>query len=487
MISLFFALAVAQDAPVEAPADADEAVETEAAGAPVRSSPPAVIPAEFIELDELTSYDLGGGRVAWHVRVPGVRKVSVEVTQWSGTYAMDQWPTPMANYAMDIADVAAGGWDAESFEILQDVHDMMLYSWISDHRGGVTLQLPREDLALGMEAVGAILRSPAFPKKEVKQWVREDLIELTVWAPTDMRQVSYAALDHAWYPADHILGARPDLDAMKKVKAGDLVDKQQSWRQTGPVTILVVGDVAWEEVELMVSDAVEGIGTTAERSPELAFAPPSASRVVAVDMPGQKQTALRLAYAAPPRFHEDAVAFGAMNWALGGHFLSRLNANLREEKGFTYGAGSGYTRSRQAGRLTVRVDVKAENTAAAVTEIEREITRLVEGGVTAEELDMAARSTMAWWNGTRETARSASGFYSQVLAYEETVAARLERVQSSEELTPEDVQKVAEAWLGETPSVWVVVGDRSAIEGQLDELGWEVEWITTNQAILGTF
>ena len=100
---------------------------------------------------------------------------------------------------------------------------------------------------------------------------------------------------------------------------------------------------------------------------------------------------------------------------------------------------------------------------------------------------MAARSTMAWWNGTRETARSASGFYSQVLAYEETVAARLERVQSSEELTPEDVQKVAEAWLGETPSVWVVVGDRSAIEGQLDELGWEVEWITTNQAILGTF
>lgn len=470
-------------AAVTAPAEAPAATAT----GPERSSPPAVVPAAWIALDEPKVIDLGGGRTARYVRIPGVRKVGVSVTLHQGTYELAEWPTELAKGALNFADLATIGHDAESLSILRDVHDLELTSWIGQHAGGVQLLVPPEDLALGLDLLGDVLREPAFPAKEIKQQLRDQRLYYTVDAPTSLRAVSSSAMEYAWAPADHPYGARPDLKDMKRLSSNKLLDQIATWRASGPVTALVVGDVAWEDVEAGLKAALDGVGAAGDRAPELELPAPTETRVVAVDMPGQAQSALRLRYAAPSRDHADRVAFYATNWALGGHFLSRLNANLREDKGFTYGSGSSFRPAKHQGSVTVYVDVKVENTAAAIREIEKELGRLVSEGITAEEIDMARQASVSEWNGTRETANSARGFYASLVADDETVQTMRARGDQLEALTPEATQKVAAEWLGEDPHVWVVVGDRAALEPQLESLGWTVEWVVPTDAVLGQF
>jgi zinc protease len=177
-----------------------------------------------------------------------------------------------------------------------------------------------------------------------------------------------------------------------------------------------------------------------------------------------------------------------INWVLGGHFLSRLNTNLREDKGYTYGAGSSYQADRTFGYATLRVDVPSEHTKDAIVEIERELDRLVAEGVPATDREMAYRSWAAAWNNQFQTASSAVGLYNAVSREDSTVKARRDRIAAAQTLTTEATLTAAQAWLGkDKPRVWVVVGDRTQVAPQLNALGWTVEWVSPESAILGSF
>jgi predicted Zn-dependent peptidase len=173
---------------------------------------------------------------------------------------------------------------------------------------------------------------------------------------------------------------------------------------------------------------------------------------------------------------------------LGGHFLSRLNTNLREDKGYTYGAGSSYQTGQTYGHATIRVDVPSEHTRDAIVEIGHEIARLVAEEVPTAELAMAYRSWAAEWNNQFQTASSAADLYTQVSREQGTVKDRRDRIAAAETLSTQATQIAAQTWLGDNqPRVWVVVGDRAQVAPQLDALGWKVDWISPSQAILGSF
>lgn len=485
MSPLVFLLSLALAAEPEA-ADVTEAPEPVEAAGPERSVPPGVQPADWLDLAEPEVHKVGNHEV-WHVKVPGVRKIEVVVYVWQGSVELYGRPDEAAN-ALGFASVATENRDAQALEIETDIHDISLSAWGGYHEGGASVSAPAESIERGLEILGEVLHQPTYPKAEIKQHIRDKTLYLTVDGPSSLSRAAWGALANAWYPADHPYGVRPDLKQLKKLKSKDLIARQAAWRTSGPVSALVVGDVEFETLAPKLEAVLKGLGGGKDGRPEeLAFDAPDATRVVAVDMPGQAQTALRLRYDAPPMDHDDEVAFDTMAWVLGGHFLSRLNANLREEKGFTYGAGASYGRQDTRGTLTVYVDVKAENTGEAIAEIQGEVARLAADGITAREKAMAKEAVLADWNGTRETARSARWFYGTLLENEDTVAATLEQARSIDELSLEDIAATASSWLVDKPHVWVVAGDRSAIESQLESLDVDVTWITPVQAIQGTF
>jgi zinc protease len=424
---------------------------------------------------------------SWYVRVPGVRKIAIHAVIGRGIVELEGMPDALGRATGALADVAAGDLSGAELSSMRDRYEIELWSAGRLHDAEVSLVVPKDELARGVELQRMVLATPAFPKKDVKRWVLDQELYYTVNGPSSQSGVASAAMSFAWFPADHAYGARPDLAELETVKTRDLRARWEAWTHEAPITLVVTGDVPWETVEPAVLQVAEGLGAKLVPGEALVVAPP-ASRIIAVDMPGQTQVAVRLRMEGPPRTHADLPAMQATNFLLGGHFLSRLNRNLREARGFTYGSRSAYAFAETWGNVTVEVDVKAENVAATILEIERELQRFVNEPVPPEELDAMRRSLDADWNRTFETAETAMGLYRRALTNEATVAQLRERLVKVGETTTEDVARVTRKWLdADRTRVWVFVGDRKTLEPQLVGLGAPVEWIDPPTAILGRF
>jgi len=487
------ALAASHDeaTPADVAAATDEATEPNAAPpGPIvdRTSPPPVQPPEVLVLPEPVVHQLTPAVTVYHVRVPGVRKVEIALLPRRGQASVTG-TTGVEGAAVGwLADAASQTHTAAEFSELEDLHSVDVYSGLYTFDGKVGVEGPLPELDTALDMLTEIVRGAAFPKTETKRWVLDQYQYFGVSGPSSQGRVAARADGFGWFPADSPYGARPDPGTLASIEPAALEAHYRRWLSESPIDVLAVGDFAFEDVEMRLLAMVEGLGQPGDLEPQPTLAAKDGNRVIAVDMPGQEQVALRLRTEAPPQQHEQRVAMRAINYVLGGHFLSRLNTNLREEKGWTYGSRSSYQVRDAYGYLSINVDVGAENTAAAVREIEGELQRLVDEGVTADELQLAYRRMVAGWNNTNITAAEAFESYEMAIDDRESMETLRARYVDLADLTPEQLKAVAAEWLHpDKPRQWVLVGDRAQIEAHLEELGWTAEWLTPQQAILGRF
>lgn len=488
MITLLtLSLALAQD---PAPADAETTEETaaEAPAGPDRSAPPEVVASSPLELSDPEVHKLHDGVTVHFVPLDNVRKVQISVNAWRGSMDVGGDMSWSGRAVGELMDMATTSRDAEAIELLGAMHDLSVWSTgTGAHQQGLYLEVPLADLAIGLDLLGDVLRNPAYPGKELKRYRKESSFYWTAVAPTDLGTLASSARGAAWYPADHPFGKRRDLAELADVKPAVLAERSAQLWQESPIDILVVGDLTWSDVEEPLTAMFEGLGSPGERNYVPTFDGAKASSIVAVDLPGE-QAAVRLRMAGPRFDHADKLAAELVDYALGGHFLSRLNKNLREDKGFTYGSRSYLYAGRSAGVWDISVDVKAENVTAAMTEIENELAALVASGVEPGEIGSAVRETVQSWNRTRLTAETADRLYERLLDEELTAAEARAQLLSTAEISVEETQRVASEWLGtDAPRLWVIVGDRSALEAPLAEVGLPVKWISPEDAVFGRF
>jgi zinc protease len=464
---------------------------------PDRSRPPPVQESPLLEHPAPEVHPIAPGVEAWHVQVPGVRKVAVHLVMGRGIYEWKGDPT-FPNRAVGVlADMAAGDLSGAELSTERDMHEVDLWSALRLHDGELSLLVPKDWLSKGLELQKLVLTEPAFPKKDVKRWILDQQLYYTVEGPASQAVLANSTLAYAWFPPNSPYGVRPDLNELALVKSKDLQKRWADLLQNVPITAIVVGDLPWSEIEKPLTELLAGTGRGVPAGQTLEIKPPEKTQVLAVDMKGQEQVAIRLRMAAPPRNHEDSAEMMASNFVLGGYFLSRLNRNLREEKGFTYGAGSQYVFTETYGSVTVSVDVKPENLAETVTEIEGELKGLyapapaAEEGpdLLAEELLASRRTFASDWNRYFERADSAMGLYRSILRQKQTVAQARQVVLDVGAAAPADVRRVSEQWFGpEAPRTWIIVGDRASIEAELIDAGLVgAKWLTPTDAILGKF
>jgi zinc protease len=179
---------------------------------------------------------------------------------------------------------------------------------------------------------------------------------------------------------------------------------------------------------------------------------------------------LRIGQVGVPRSNPDYVPIQVMNTGLGGLFSSRINMNLREQHGYTYGAFSTFVFRRGAGPFYSGGSVRTDVTAPATREIINELERIRSSDVTAEELkiskDAFARSLPGLFETTAQTVGSISQLfvYNLPLDYYRQLPARIDAV------TTADIRRVAGKYLTPDSMVIVAVGDRSRIEAEMRKL-----------------
>ena len=485
MFSVLFSVAFAapDEAPPEAP-DADSAAEAPAG--PDRSGPPEVLPPIPLDLDDLTQHSLGEGLDVWLVNVPRLRKAEIEVIWWKGRTDLSQGYDPAEAAMASIWRTATEKYDGDALSELTDVLDVDLWAYLGDHRAGAGVQVPLEDLDQGLDILADVALHPTFPKRELKLDQEQTERYYTVIGPASPSRVTNAAMSYAWNPADHPYGYRPDPEAYGALKQSDLVAVHERLVQQGPVSIVVVGDITWEDLEPRLKSRFGELGASGERSEVLDAPTPTESRAILIPMEDTEQVSISMRLAAPGRLDDRYATMSAVGYALGGHFLARINKNLREEKGWTYGAGAYYSAGKKRGSFNVSVDIPGDKVAGAVREIEKEFANVVSGGVTQDELDAWWRGEVMSFNTVRGTLDDATRFYSALLVEEVEVKDRRARLDAFEAVSIEDTQTVAGEILGEdAPRIWVFTGPEEAIQAAADDLGLDSEIVPPRKAILG--
>jgi len=489
MVLVLGAALAADTPPAAAPAPEPAAAPAPAPDAPDRSGPPPVEAPVPMKLPEPVVWQVSPGVRAEVVTVPGVRKVSGAVWLGRGCLDLDGTVTDACVMTGALQDVATVDYDSDALEIAEDLDDTSVTSTeFGLRRAAISFETPHEKLLTGLGLLTEVIRSPTFPGREVRQGCLQRSYWFTTQGPADLQSVAGQLMTYGWYPEDSPWGPRPDPLATIRIKPRDLRDRYGRLLAQAPITVMLVGDVERADIQDALAKAFAGVGVAGDKAPDPPFQPTPGTRVLAADMPGQAQAVVMVRTDAPGRGDADRLAFKVVDWALGGHFLSRLNANLREDKGYTYGAGSRYAIHETHGTWTARATVKSENLGASITEIGKEIARARDGGLRADEIDGAWKEWVGNWNTVQQTSNSAFQFYGHLSECGRSLDRARAELDTVEAMKPETTEAVARKWLAaDGPWLWVVVGDRKEIEPQLKAQGLDVTWVSPQNAVTGAF
>lgn len=329
-----------------------------------------------------------------------------------------------------------------------------------------------DNLADALPLLTEMVRSPAFAEAEFDRYKAQ---RLATAAHRRMDPASLAADFHARCVygeedtyARPLSGTEASLDALESGHAHEYVAARYGPAQAA---VVVVGDVESGEV-LQLAD--QGFGDWSEQSaapPEAVVAGREPMRSIhVVHRPGSVQSEIRVGHVGVSRFIEDYLPLTVVNLVLGGSFSSRLNLNLREHHGFTYGVRSTFVARRNRGPFVVSTAVENSVTAAAVREIFREIEALSESGPTAEEVDGATSYLAGVFPLRMESTGQVASRIAGLIVFGLPADYYREYRDRIREVTRDQAAAAARCYIRPRELCTVVVGDADVIAPGLEDL-----------------
>lgn len=339
----------------------------------------------------------------------------------------------------------------------------------------VGVEVPAERLAPALELLAEVVREPAFPPREVERLRDQRLNDLLQAKADPSRRADEAYLATIYDPASPY--ARPSgglRDTVAGIDAAVVARAHGSWAGFERAALVIGGDLARIDLpailEPVLGDLAPAPGAVAPSAPS------DAGRldrpvVRVVHRAGSVQSELRVGHRGLPRSTPDFHAVSVMSAILGGLFNSRLNMKLREEKGYTYGAGAGFDFRRHAGPFTARAAVNTDATAPALADLVAELRRMREVAPSDAELRAARDYLVGVFPLRFETPGPVVAAVTGIVTYE-LPDDELERYRPAiEAVTADDVLAAARAHLDLERLGIVLVGDADAVAADVDALG----------------
>ncbi len=238
----------------------------------------------------------------------------------------------------------------------------------------------------------------------------------------------------------------------------------------GDSALVLVGDVTPVEAKNLAEQFFGKWTGNASAAITLPPAPtPGPTHVVIVDKPGAPQTALEAFGVGVPANSPDLQTLQVMNYVLGGSFASRINMNLREVHGYTYGANSGYQNYRGGGPFVAGGLVKTDVTGPAATQLMYEIKRFPTNPPTDAELNEAKVARIQSLPGQFETTGAIAGSLTSIFLYDRSLDYYAKLPAKYSAVTAADVQRVAKEDVHPDQLIIVAAGDRAKIEPELKD------------------
>jgi zinc protease len=351
----------------------------------------------------------------------------------------------------------------------------------------LSLHTPTAQLDSAMTLFTDVALHPAFPAADLER-VRK--VRLTSLQQQRDRAPAIAdrAFANALFGDSHPYGrALAGTEAsVASISRDDLVSFYNTYYRPNNATLLVVGDVRPDDVERRAQAMFGGWARADIPAVTTSNANgPKATMLVLIDKPGAAQSSFRLGGIGAARTTNDYFALQVLNTILGGSFTSRLNQNLRETHGYTYGASSGFGLRRSAGPFMAAAEVVSAKTDSALIQFTKEL-RAIRDTVPSAELAKAKRYLQLGLPEDFETNGSIAAQMLPLITYGIPLDFYASAVQNIGAVTQADVQRVARQYVDPDHLTVVIVGDRKTIEPGLRALNPGVIVVRDVRDVLGT-
>ena len=431
-----------------------------------------------LEFPELQRSELSNGIkviLAERHDIPVVR-LSLELP---GGYAADVGhKLGTASFTMGMLDEGAGGMDAIAFSNRAESLGAQLGAGAALDGANAYLSALKENLDPSVALFAQMLREPTFAEKELER-VRQTWIAGIRQEKARPNSSALRLMPPLLYGAGHPyaipFSGTGSEDSIAALTRADLVGFHAQWVRPEGATLIVVGDTTLAEILPVLETHLgswKGTGPAPGTVAVPAVALPAQPRVFLVDQPGAIQANIFVGQAVPSTMDEKAIEFEIANSVLGGEFSSRLNMNLREDKGWAYGSYSFVQGAKGQRPWLAFAPVQIDKTIESLGEIRREVTQYVTGEVPATLAEVAKiqATEIRSLPGSYETTASVMGAIGGIVRFgrpDDYVVQRRARIEA---LTPAEVNAAA-ATIKPQALTWVIVGDLSKIEAGVRDLG----------------
>lgn len=419
------------------------------------------------------TFTIGSGTqvMLWHK--PELPLVSVDFVFTPGGPLDTPAKAGQHTLAAQMMGEGAGPYSASEFADAVQSLGATFNAGASTDSGNVSMTVVKRNFDKAIDLARLALREPTMKAQDWERVQRlhiDDLKQasdnpMVVAGRVGQRVLFGDASPFAW-PSD---GTEATV---AKLALGDIKDAQQRLFSPGHLTVVVAGDVTKDEVAKAMAKLFEGWTGGEPRKPAPAIAPIASKdlRVVLVDKPGAVQTVVRYVTPGPRVTDKNRVAYRLINTILGGSFTSRLNANLREAHGYTYGAGSRFVMNASTGYFLARASVKADVTGASLQEFASEFERIRNGDISESELVKARETlrteTIQSFEGVGGTVSTAASLVIDGIPFDSLG----KDVASMQGMSAGDLNALARAALPIEQGVLVLMGDKELIKKQIADL-----------------
>jgi zinc protease len=332
-----------------------------------------------------------------------------------------------------------------------------------DELAWVSVDALARNLSPSLDLLADVTRNPRFEKAEVAR-VRNETLASIQAARAEPRDGASRAFAAQLFGKSHPYGT-PSVgtaESVERLRLKDVRDFHAQWWHAGNAGFVVTGNVS----EGALKDLLEarfGVwkARPAARTPVAPATAPLKTRVVFVDQPGAVQSVLRIGGISPARNDAGFMAANVAGTLVGGMFSSRINMNLREEHGWSYGAFAGFAESRDAGTFSVRTQVQADKTAPAVVEILKELAAAAAKAPTPEEMSLTQDYLLKSLPGNFDTNATTAGSFLAIPQFGMGPDLWAKYVTEVKTVDAPTAQAAAQKWFAPEHLIIVVAGPRT--------------------------
>jgi zinc protease len=321
-----------------------------------------------------------------------------------------------------------------------------------------------------------IILHPRFDAKDFAR-LQKQRLESIASQSTQATTIANNVFARLIYGENHLMGISSlgKKETIESLSADDIRKYYSSYISPSGSSLVIVGDIDKEPVMTKLSFLKKWNGNKINHNPDPAIPSIDKTKIYLVNKEKAPQSEIRIGYMSIPYDATgDNYKATIMNYALGGAFNSRINLNLREQHGFTYGARASFSGTKYSGPYTASAGVRENATDSSVVEFMKEIKNYADNGIKGEELSFTKNSIGQSEALKYETPMQKAGFMSRILEYDLPKDFTEKQNVILKNITEAEINSYAKKLLPYDKMIILVVGDKSKVYPGLMKLGYEV-------------